>query len=218
MVNLEDYKDYVVVLTNSKLKESVSGLIDDDQFSYANSAQFNNSSLVGMTEGFLRGGISQAASKVAGEIGKSVSSSLVRTVAGTYKAYEISSDTNPSVNFHIYPTNGNYQAALGMLYRLTQPDTENSAKLASYLYDWDYLKDINSDPSKLQIDPFDGKLVHLQIGEWFYADGLFVSGVGLNFSKFVDESGVPIYLQVTVGLTSHKVMNATELLRWTRGG
>ncbi len=216
-INMEDYKDYTVVVRISKTGDTVSGLINNEELSYATSANIGNSSLIGglsnIASSALKGGAGALANRAGGEYARQKTSdalSSLDNVYSTLKSYEGGSSAPPPVTFHIFPENGSYQSALKTLYRLTQPDTEDGIMIRSYLYSEKDIADVDRDG----VDPHDGKLVHLMIGNWFHATGLFVSGVSLNFSKYVDSSKVPIYAEVTISFDTHISLNAKQMLAW----
>lgn len=213
-INMEDYPDYIVVLYNTKGAETVAGLLNNEEFSYQNAADVGARSLIaGITEV-----ATGAANKLGGKLGGAAGDWMVRkatsqfsNIYSTMKSYEGAGDTPLSVTFHAFPENGSYQGILSKLYKYTQPDTESDIIIKSYLYDPSTLVSLD----RMTADPFDGGLIHLSIGKWFHATGLMPSGVGLTFSKYVNEDKVPIYLEVSISLVPHIVQNAKQMLGWT---
>ncbi len=218
-LNMEDYPDYTVVVRISKTGDYIAGLINNEEISYAGSASIGNSSAVNLIANTASGTAKGAAVAIAQRLGGNWGgqkvgeiADMVQNVYSTFKAYDGGDHAPPPVTFHVFPNAGSYLSALKTLYRLTAPNTEDGIRIKSYLYDLGDLADI--DLGKDQGDPFDAGLVHLSIGKWFHATGLFCEAVNFNFSKYVDSSGVPIYMEVTISFATHKSMNAKQLLAW----
>lgn len=217
-INLEDYPDYVVIVRNSKTGESITGLINNEEISYSTAADIGNSSFIGgavkTAQDIVKGGASAAAEKLAGTWGKETMDRMTATLDNIYstlKSYEGSDASVPPVTFHVFPdATGSYKPILYLLYKLTQPNTEQGIMIRSYLYEPEDI--INIDREGL--DPHEGKLIHLSIGKWFLATGLFCTGISHNFSKFVNENNVPIYMEVTMQFTTHIVPNARQMADW----
>lgn len=210
---LDDYQDYLVQVRNTKTGEVLEGLLDNDELSYTTSADIGSNFLAGYVEDMMRGAAQGLTSKlpVVGGLARDAVKQNYKTVKSTYKAYEGASATSFSVSFHLFAKNESYNSILQKLHKLTQPDTEDSEFMHSYLYN-------PTDSAALLIggDPFAGNLIHVSIGDWFLATGLFCNSVSHSFSKYVDTEGKPIYLSVTLGFEPYKVLNATELASWVK--
>lgn len=208
--SLNEYSDYLVQVINSKTQEVIEGLLDNEDLSYLTGAQFGASSLGGVSD-FLKGAAQAGAGRVGGELGKNAVANNFTTVLSTFKGYEGSSDTGFNISMHIFPGSSTYQSILTKIHKLTQPETENSQFLHSYLYGVD-------DASKLteSVDPFKGGLIHVSIGDWFLATGMFCTSSNISLSKYVDTTGKPIYMVWSAEFVPYKVLNATELASWVR--
>lgn len=207
----DGYEDYLVQIRNSKTGESIEGLLDNEDLSYSTSAQISGSFLAASLEGFTKGVASAAAGKVAGDLGRNAVDSNYKTIASTYKTYDGAGDVGFNINMHIFPRNEKYSDILTKIHKFTQPNTEGSVFLHSHLYSPDDAKKLLTAD-----DPFKGNLIHVSIGNWFLATGLFCNSNGHSFSKFVDESGKPLFMQWSASFEPYKVLTAAELASWHR--
>lgn len=207
----EGFNDYLVQIKNTKTGEIIQGLLDNEDLSYSTSAEISGSFLAGSAEGFTKGLATAAAGKIAGDLGRSAVESNYKTMASTYKTYESAGETGFSVNMHIFPRTEKYNDILFRMHKLTQPNTENSVFLHSHLYS-------PTDASKLLTaeDPFKGNLIHVSIGDWFLATGLFCTGANFSFSKYVDEDGKPLFMVYSASFVPYKLLTAAELSSWHR--
>ena len=209
---IDQFNDYMLVIKNTKTGDTITGLIDNEDFSYSMSASLGGGSLASNLEGGARGLAKSVAGKIAGDFGKSFVDSNFKTVLSTYKGYEDSGDISFSVSMHIFPNklhNGSYNSIIEKIAKLTQPNTEDGKFLKSYLYD-----PLETTKLAAGVDPFKGQLVHVSIGSWFLATGLFCTGSDPVQSKFVDEDGKPLYMEWTATFTPYKVLNAKEVASW----
>lgn len=208
---LGEYTDYLVIIKNSKTGESIQGLIDNEDLSYSTNAEIGGSFVGGSMDGFARGAASEVAGRVGGDLAKNAVSQNYKTISSTYKAYEGAGETGFSIQMHVFGNTETYNSILQKVHKYTQPDTSDSQFLHSYLYD-------KTDTAKLLTgeDPFKGNLIHVSIGEWFLATGLFCTGVGHSFSKYVDTTGKPLYLILNLSFIPYKLLNAEELAGWIR--
>lgn len=208
---LDELDDYMVTIWSRRVG-TLRGLIDTDEISYTNAANIGSSTLAGITEGFIKGAAKGMAKKVFGDLGRSLVSDNFKTVMSTFKGYEDSSHSGFGISMHLFPNkfgNGSYKEIMDLLGRMTLPDTTEDTFLKSYLYSPEDLKALASGE-----DPFKGNLIHVTIGNWFHATGLFMEQGSPSFSKFVDTNGDPIYAKVDPTFTSYKVLNATEWSSW----
>lgn len=212
---IENYKDYVVLITNSKANIRLMGLIDDEEFSYSSGANWGSSGAAGAIEGAVNGAASNIAKKWAGEAAGNYVSNELKTILSTYKGYEGEAGVPLSVSMHLFPNrfgNGSYKDMELQLAKLTQPDTDNAlGTLKSYLYDA-----VDTGTIAIGNDPFKNQLVHVSIGEWFLATGLTCDNVGRSYSKYVDDTGKPISLVVSFSFSPYKSLDAIELSSWIR--
>lgn len=209
--SLKQYQDYLVQVINTKTGDVLEGLLDNNDLSYTNSADIGGSFIAGSAEGLTKGIAVAGARKVAGDLGASAVESNYKTIASTYKSYEGASDTGFSISMHIFPKSESYTSIMSKIAKLTQPDTEDSVFLHSYLYNSDDAKKLLSG-----VDPFKGNLIHVSIGDWFLATGLFCSSSSHSFTKYVDTNGKPLYMVWDVSFIPYKLLNATELSSWHR--
>lgn len=218
---LKEYDDYLVIVKNSKTGEHIQGLIDNDGFSYSAGAELAGSAIGGaitdVTSGAMNkandqisGGLGGANGRVAGAVGGFLKDNY-KNIISTYKGYDGASDNGFSIQLHIFPGQSGYKETLLKVAKFTQPDTSNGGIIQSHLY---------SSAETLEMlaasDPFKGALIHVSIGDWFLATGLFCSGVDYNFSKYVDEKKRPMYLIMNLTFTTYKVLTAEELAGWIR--
>ena len=210
---LEEYQDYLVQIRNTKTGELIEGLLDNEDFSYTTSAELGTNFMAQSIEDVTRGGAQAIAGRIpgVGDYARSAIGQNYKTIRSTYKAYEGASDTPFSLQLHIFANKKSYNQSLQILHKFTQPDTEDSKYMHSYLYD-------KSEAASMLTgeDPFSGNLIHVSIGDWFFATGLFCTGIDYSFSKYVDTEGKPIYLVVNLGFVPYKVLNAQELASWIR--
>jgi len=214
--DMEQYKDYIVLITNAKAGIRLQGLINDEELSISSGASWGSSTIAGAGEGFIKGAATKFATKFAGEaVGSAVNNEL-KTVLSTFKGYEGDNGVNfPAISMNLFPNrfgNGSYSDIELMLAKLTQPDTDSfTDRLKSYLYD-------SSDTLKIAVgtDPFKNQLVHVSVGEWLMATGLTCDSVNRSYSKYVDDEGKPIYLQVSFNFSPYKSLNAEELSSWVQ--
>lgn len=206
---LKEYPDYLVHIRNSKSGEVIEGLIDNEDFSYSTAATIDSSYIAATAEGFTKGLVTAAAGRAAGDIGKNAVESNYKTVASTYKSFSGASDSPISITMHIFPGDNSYSSILEKIFKFTQPNTENNFLLNSYLYS-------PEDAAKLlkAEDPFKGQLIHVSIGKWFLATGMFCTGSSHSFSKYVDTYGKPLYMIWSSTFIPYKLLNAKELAAW----
>jgi len=212
--DMEQYKDYIVLITNAKAGIRLQGLLNDEELSISSGASWGSSVVAGAAEGVGRGVATKIATKFAGEmVGNTVRNEL-KTVLSTFKGYEGDNGvTFPSITMNLFANrfgNGSYHDIELMLAKLTQPDTSKfTDRLKSYLYD-------SKDTLKIAggVDPFKNQLVHISVGDWLLGTGLVCDNVSRNYSKYVDDTGKPIYLQVTFNFSPYKSLNAEELASW----
>lgn len=210
--SLDQFSDYMVQVKNTKTGEVIKGLIDNDDLSYSMGANLGGSQMAGMAEGGLKGLAKSFAGKVAGDVGKSMIDNNFKTVLSTYKGYEDSSETSFPISMHLFPNksgNGSYPDMIEIIAKLTQPNTEDSKFLQSYLYDPNDTKSL-----ALGSDPFKGQLIHVSIGDWFLATGLFCTSSNPKMTKFVDTDGKPLYAEWDATFTPYKILNAGEISSW----
>lgn len=208
---LDQFPDYLVQVINSHTGDTISGLIDNEEFTYTLGANVSGSLAAGGLEAGVKGVASAVAQRALGGMGKTIINNF-KTSLSTYKSYEDSQDSNFSISMHIFPGksgNGEYPSIVEGIAKLTQPNTEDSRFLQSYLYD-------PADIKKLATaeDPFKGKLIHVSIGNWFLATGLFCVSAPPSFSKFVDVEGKPLYMRWDATFTPYKTLNAKEIAAW----
>ncbi len=211
---LESLNDYKVTIRNSKTGEVLEGLIDNEEISYSAGANIGESTLAGLSEGFSKGVIKGVVSKALGDLGKNIVSDNFKTVLSTFKGYEDSKPSTFSVSLHLFPNkfnNPSYKEMVEILGRMTQPNTEDGKFIRSYLYSPEDTKKLAKGE-----DPFEDQLIHVMIGNWFFAKGLFMTSGPITMSKYVDTSGKPIYSKVDLDFESYKVLNAREWASWWR--
>lgn len=214
-LNIENYPDYIVTIYNTKTAESIAGLLDNEDVSYSSSADLGNNSFIGGAADVLKGAGTQLLRKGFGDYGGDILADRAKTIQNKFQtmvSYEGGNSSVPPITFHVFPENGSYKNILRKLYKYTQPNTESDILIKSYLYDPTDVLKIDTDSG----DPFEGKLLHLTIGEWFHATGLFCKNVDLRFSKYVDNNKVPIYLEVGLTFQHHIVQNAEQLVAMIR--
>ena len=190
------------------------GLLDNDEVSYTAAANIGGSTLAGMGEGFARGAGKAVVGKALGDFGKNLVGETFKTVMSTFKGYEDSQPSSFPTSIHLFPNkfvNGSYNEMIEILGRMTQPNTEDNTFLKSYLYSPEDTKKLASGE-----DPFKGQLIHVTIGNWFLATGLFMTSGPPTMSKFVDDSKKPIYAKLDANFESYKVLNAKEWAAWWR--
>jgi hypothetical protein len=214
---LNSYKDYVIQITNSRSGEMITGLYDDEELSYGTNIELGSSSFGGFTDEAMSGAAGQLAEKFLGRFSglagsaKNMIQGNLKSINSTIKGYEGSGDNSFSLSFHIFPGGESYNSILNKIYKYTQPDTDDTNFMRSHLYS------IQDAASLLTNDnAFKGQLLHVSIGDWFFATGLFCNGINHSFSKFVDENGAPIYMAVNIGFVSYRTLTAAELASWIR--
>jgi hypothetical protein len=216
---IDEYSDYKVMVRNTKTGEVIAGLLDNEGFSYSTVAILGGGAIAGEIEDFTKGVASRAAGDLAGKAtgGKlgGFASGFVnqnyKTIASTFKGYTSAGDSPINLQIHVFARSNSYNYLLNILHKFTQPNTENDVLIKSYLYD-----PIDTASLLTLDDPFKGQLLHVSIGEWFFATGMMCTGVDFAFSKYIDEENKPIYLQVNIGLVPYKLLNAKELSSWVR--
>lgn len=232
MLNFEklaEYDDYIVQVVNSKTGDVITGLYADDSFSFSSGANIGGDFVAGAIEGGIKGALNGGADaagaalnkKFGGQTGsvlagvaKDAINANYKTLLSTFQGYDGSSYNPFEVRLIIFPKVGEtYSDLIYKLAKFTQPNTEadGSVILQSYLYD-----KIDSLETLTAKDPFKGNLLHVSIGDWFFATGLFCSGISFTLSKFVDEDRKPIYLSVGISFIPYRVLNAKELSSWMR--
>lgn len=217
--SMEQMDDYKVVIHSPVAGIALTGLIDNEEFSYTGSAEMGSSTIAGGVEGFTRGVAKAVVGHVptAGNMLKNTVSSNMKSAKSTIKGYDGASNTSFNVSMHIFPGKmGNpssYSEIELQLDKLTQPNINSIGdQLKSYLYKpSDTLAFMHGD------DPFKGKLLSLSIGKWFSVNGdLFCSSVPRSYSKWQDTSGKPIYLKADFSFITYRVMSAEDMAGWIK--
>lgn len=207
---INQFPEYLVTVRNSHTGESIIGLIDNDDFSYSMGANLSGSQMAGLIEGGLKGFASALAGKALGGVGKDLVDGGFKTAFSTFKSYEDSQEMSYSITMHIFPDkeNGTYPNVIEKIAKLTQPDTKDHKFLTSYLYEPSITRKLAKGE-----DPFKGQLIHVTIGKWFASTGLFCTGSSLQFAKYLNESGKPLYMVWDATFTPYKTLNAQEVAR-----
>lgn len=210
-----DYKDYLVKITGQFVDDTlcdIEGLYNGTEFSYSTSPNLGNSGFMNQASSAIGGWISQR-----GALGKFIESN-VNSVWSTFQKYEGASPNSFSIPIHIFNSNTPYSTVLPQLLKLVQPKIDFSF-MTSYLYSVTDSVDVfrpEAWSSDTIVDPYRGKLLTVQIGEWFMATELLCNSLDLSWSTYVDTSGVPIYLSCNFGFTTHRTMTVDEIAGYFR--
>lgn len=228
--NLSQFNEYLVTIQaktvgnvgagKSVTETPVYGLLDNEEMDFTTGMNLTNSA-VGDAESFGKGAAGEVLGRVPGVGGyaKAKLKDSFSTVASTIKSYGDSSETPFSLGFHVFKSQlGNkttYSDIIKTLTSYTQPTVNSTGIMTSSLYDPSIIKD-SLDPRKIGdlVDKFDQGLIHVSIGSWFAATGLFCTGVTWSMSKFVDEEGSPIYMKVNFNFVPYKTLTASEISGW----
>ena len=214
---MDQMDDYKVIVSAPSADISLTGLIDDDTFSYNSSADIGSSTIASAVEGATKGFTKGVAKKFPG--GEMISNMIgdnLKSAKSTILGYDGSPNTSFSIRTHIFPNrmgNGSYKDIELQLSKLTQPNIKSlSDQLTSYLYEPSATAEFMTGG-----DPFKGKLISLSIGKWFSIMGdLFCDDISRNYSKWVDENHKPIYLEVTFSFKTYRVMSAEDIAGWIK--
>jgi len=211
----EHLDDYKVVIASPKAGIRLTGLLDDEEFSYSSSANLGTGSIASSVEGATKGiGKAIAGKLPGGQMLSNMVGDNFKTAKSTILGYDGADNSSFTVSMHFFPNklgNGSYKNIELQLSKLTQPNVKNiSDQLASYIYD-------PSDTAGFLTggDPFKGKLVSLSVGNWFNIVGMLLpDSVSRNYSKFVDTKNKPIYLSASLTFKTYRVINAEEISSW----
>ena len=209
---LAEYRDYLVTITNSKTGEVITGLIDNDGLTYSTGAALGESAAANGIKGAGLGLVQGAANSLgAGGIVSAIRGASYSNVSTTIKAYEGSDETPFNISMHVFATDETYNDILNKVLKFTQPNINGAGLMMSYLYDESDVAGIATN-----YDIFKEQLIRVTIGEYFFAAGLFCTGINHRFSQYVDEEGKPLYLQLDFSFVSYRMLNAEELAGWIR--
>ena len=225
-------EDFLVIISLRGISadSKICGVLNNTEFSLSNSASYS--------EGFSNAGVKMVAdafnkvTKNAFEKGTDALSS--GTLNSTVSTYGSSGASGFSISCNIIP------GQLGMKYdlkdivknitALTQPNiysksaTGSTGKLSVFGYTPNITATASAtsltsnlysvkDKARLLADPyaFDGKLIHVKIGDWFEASGLYCTSAGITNSTILDENGMPLYIKVEFSFQSYRVLSAEEI-------
>jgi hypothetical protein len=215
---MEELADYLIFihLKNGSEKINITGFLSDgSKLSFNTGANFSQSGFAGMVEGFKKGAAKNAVSKIPiiGDFLSSMVDKEYTTLAQTYKGYDTSTISGFSFSFIVIPGYNNvnsYSEIIRDLNKLVLPKVdENTGKLLSYLYDISDTTGLSNSN-----DVFENALIHVSIGNWFSAAGLFCTSISHNFSNQMDENGIPLYLEVSMEFEPHRLLKPDEVASW----
>jgi hypothetical protein len=205
--NIDEYEDHTVIIRNSKDGSSITGLMTNESLALFTSSIISESFIASTAEGTLKGGLAAIGSKLGGIVRSGIDSNF-KTTASTYKSYTSTSDTGFSVSFIVYLKDRSINSILNTMLKWTQPASDSTI-LRSQLYDLSVLEQLLSFK-----DPFKGQLLHVSIGKYFLATGLFCTGLQYTVPKYVDEDGKPLYIEFTTSFLPYKLLGSEELASW----
>lgn len=134
-----------------------------------------------------------------------------KTVLSTYQTLDDVGYSDFKVDLNLFPHkfgNGSYSQILNILGRMTMMDTSTKFMIP-YLYTVDALTALAKGE-----DPFKAGLIHVTIGSWFHAHGLFMTDASTTVSTIVDSDGKPLFAELSCSFQSYKVLNADEYSSW----
>ena len=217
--NAENLTDYIGTVSGNGVH--ISGLINNGEFSYNQSAE-TGGGIIGDFFGGIMNGADRASSFVGSKVFSMFSgfrvSNQFRLVGNTINVYVASNATPFNINLIVFEKqfgNGDYKDIMHQLAMLTQPDGDGDlfdVMLPAY-YDLEKALDAFAEGS----DPLKSQLLSLSVGEWLFVEGCLVSmDVQHNWSHQVDENGQPLWLEVSIQLRTYKAMGVNEVEKWKK--
>ena len=215
---LTDY--YVIISADGKplggpANVKLVGILDGEEISFSNSSNWDQATVGNIFGKVLKGGARGFVGLFTGEAGKSLLN--YETFAESIKGYSGSGNSSFSISMNIFREKfGNpksYREIEKQLGMLTQPNLEDMSKLTNALKSDLYTPSSEIKIQKGQRSPFDGQLIHVQIGDWFLMTGLYCTNVTRNYSTITDLDGQPLYLKVSFSFESSRVLSAEEIAK-----
>lgn len=203
------YQDYRVTITNTYTgnanSKELKGLLVAPELSFSPSADVG-------TEDTL---IGKASEIIASHV-SDLTRSMVKTKWGTIEGYN-GAEFLPEfdISFIMFPEAGqSYHDIILNLTSYVLPITTLGI-MRPPTYDVTTFANIITNVANGEGPyPFDGQLIHVVIGNWFHASGLHCTSVNHEFSKYMDEDGHPMYVNVTMSFKSYRALDAEEYAQW----
>jgi hypothetical protein len=215
IVNDKEFTDYLVHINCEYAGVKLTGVMTEETFSLAKGMNPSGSLAASASTGTIKGFAKGTLKKFFGNMGSTLIDNGLESVTSTVKTYGSSNETSFSLTLNIYPGKfGNpssFQEISRQISKLTQPKFLGSL-MTSYLYDNKKLEDLLNPlnvTSSYKI--FDGDLICITIGNWFYGCGFFCTSSNENYSTIVDESGKPLALTWNATFTHYRIMDANEI-------
>lgn len=209
----------MTVSSNASLESNDGNLMHMQKAAEETASKWTNS-LVNKLPGWARptaeAGMQAAGNMAAGAISNATGGQFQfgwKSLATTFMKYASSSQGGFPISFKIFPDkHGSYTETTEKIYKLSAPFIAAkgfNASMASYLYDPGQLAQSVPNPFH-----FDDQLIHVFIGDWFYAKGLFCTSSSVSMSPYLDNDGRPVYADVQLNFQHHRVLDARELAAW----
>jgi hypothetical protein len=205
--------DYLVVISGGGV--NLGGVLSTDTLSLSMGMSATDSVATSNVEGGIRGVGKAVAGKIAGNLGKSLVDSAPKRVGSTVKTYGETSETSFSIDIDIIPGKynapGSYNGITNQIAKMTQPKFTSADVMVSYLYDPGVVSSLLTNPRVL-----DHQLLHVTIGNWFAADGLFCTSANPSYSTIIDDTGKPLFMTASFTFTPYRMLDADELSSWIK--
>jgi len=200
----EGMEDYIVVVNSPA--GTISGyMTEGSKVTLTTSSDWSPGSFTGAVDKGIQGVKNYVTKLVTGEGLKTTS------IGQTIKTYSSSAVGGFSVSFMCIPGKlscGSYTDEINKLSKLTLPKS-NKGTMESNLYTTSLTKQIFKGN-----DVFKGGLIHVSIGSYFHASGLYCTSTSYEMSEIIDDEGKPLYMNVSLSFSPYRVLTADELSSW----
>jgi len=203
--------DYIVIISGGGAY--IGGVIDSETLSIPLGMSPSNSIAASGKEGAIKGVLKGLGKKLFGGVAENIIDESVKRVGSTVKTYGDTNEIGISFDVKVIPGKygapGSYNSITSSLARMTQPKFTEEDVMVSYLYDPGIVGELLTNPRAL-----DGLLLHVSIGNWFQADGLFATSVSPSYSTIIDEMGKPLFMTISFSFQPYRQLNADEVAKW----
>jgi len=224
--DLEVISDYLTIIYSPANNHYISGIIDDESIPLSGSANLGTSTLntlVKVASGSIVSSI--FGKRFTNTISSFMGMGKLQTVAETMIGYEEPSRLNIPLKIKIFPHthgNGSVSEIIEACLYFTQHRKDNVVgRIASNLYSMETLfkraKEQVMNGNLADFDPLMNQLVSFSVGEIINTDGIFfVENIVPEIVTEVDDNNTPLYVSVSINLTSYRIVTAEEIASWIK--